>query len=238
MTKTKIALCTEDYELFSVESMAEALEIIEKGLCCKSIFLMPGNSADFMLAAFCANKEEAAEYYTSALCAAAFLITKRGLPLSELVFETPEGEIEIFHTDTDKFSVKIPKCKQMLSFSTELFGSDIKGRDLVVKKRFRALHADDISVFSDDVLKRLVILDEPLPCGVLVSSSSNGNLAVRYYCGFSFEAVSPLLLYSAAAFNERIISGKAVLDTTVENEGISFAAEAFSVTVTAHAKFI
>ncbi|MBE6645460.1 MAG: hypothetical protein E7612_08830 [Ruminococcaceae bacterium] len=238
MTKSKITVCTEKYELFSVENRDEAFEILKKELSYKSIFLMPGDSSDFKLLAYDLNKEELSEYYTSALCAAAFLINKRGLPFSEVDFETPEGKIEIFYTDADKFSVKITKCKQLLSYSTEIFGCEIKYRDLLVKKKFRAIHTDDILLISDDILKSLVLVDDSLPCGVLASASQNGELAVRYYSDFISESVSPLLLYSAAAFNERIISGGSALNFVAEKERIFILAEPFSVTVAVQPEFI
>ena len=238
MTKTKIAFCTEEFDFFSVKNKDDVFEILENGLGRKSIFLMPGKSADFMLMAYNVNKDEMLEYYTSALCAAAFLVTKRGLPLHEIVFETSEGEIKIIHTDTDGFSVKIAKCKQILTLSAELFGCDVKWRDLFVKKRIRAVHTDDISVFSNDVLKRLLLLDGPLPFVTLASSSLKGNLAVRYYSEFNLEALSPIVIYSAAAFNERIISGAAALKLFADGGKISFVAEPFSVTVSARPEII
>jgi len=157
MTKSKITVCTEKYELFSVENRDEAFEILKKELSYKSIFLMPGDSSDFKLLAYDLNKEELSEYYTSALCAAAFLINKRGLPFSEVDFETPEGKIEIFYTDADKFSVKITKCKQLLSYSTEIFGCEIKYRDLLVKKKFQVKPLIVLIVGNQLILKQSVL---------------------------------------------------------------------------------
>ncbi len=91
-----------------------------------TVILYPSMSADFALFSCDKNMEESEKYVLSALAAGAFIFDYRGLPLSEAVFETPIGKIEIFNTGSGEISVNSMKCKHLYTNKAfDFLGADV-----------------------------------------------------------------------------------------------------------------
>lgn len=238
MKPLKVTFLDEVFEFFSVENENKISVFLKQRPENAKIFLYPSLIADFSLKSFEKGAKQANEYYTSALIATAFLILKRGLPLSDVLFETPIGNIEVFCTDTGWFNLKIPKCKQLLTKTSELRGCDVQWTDLDFGCVIRAVHTDDTASFIKDSLSEFSVLDNRVPSAVILSSSENGNITVNYCTHFSKNPPSRLLLYSASAYNEYLHSGRKASFLKSESENIALSADVFSVTVFAKPRFL
>ena len=205
---TRFNLLGDAFELFSLNSEEEIAERVALGGEDLRVFLLPSLTVDFALRAYDKNREECQEYYAVALIAAAFLTRKRGLPLSELLFDTPCGNVEVFCTGEGFLKIKIDKCKHILSSHTGCAGCDMKYNDFLVTKRIRAIHTEDVSLFSKSRLSEFAMLGSPFPVAVISSFSESGilkmNFCKDYSCGFA----SNLLLWCCAALNEGAAEGR------------------------------
>lgn len=228
---TKIDLLGDTFEIFSLSSEEEIDGKFKEGGEEMRVFLLPSLTADFALRVYDKSQKEHREYHAAALIAAAFLIRKRGLPLSDIVFEAPCGKIKVFCTGEGVLRITIDKCKQLLSAQDERTGCDVKYNDLFVTKRIRALHAEDASLFRLSRLSEFAMLDTEFPSAVLLSSQEEGTLKMYSCRGYSEDFTSSLLLWCCAAFNERTVSRNSLSKFQIPEYSAALEASASSVTV-------
>lgn len=227
----KIDLLGDIFEIFSLgadEKNPEDLKTNAENIC---VFLYPSLAADFSVKAYSRVKENYCDYYAAALIAAAFLIMKRGLPLSEIVFETPRGNIAVFCTGRGVLKVKIDNCKLLLSSKRELSGCEMEYNDIFIGEKIRALHTDDPDLFEIEKLRELAVASSGFPSAVILSSSDVDKLRMRSCRDFSEAFVSNLLLLSSAAYNEWVISRRKFGKFLAEENNSAFEVAHSSVTV-------
>ncbi len=228
---TKIDLLGDVFELFS---LGNEEEIDQKIKACREgayVLLAPSLTADFKLRMYTKNEEKSREYYAAALIAAAFLIKKRGLPLSDILFETPCGNIEVFYTGRGALKIEVDKCKHLLSSQTVCAGCVAKYNDFFITKRIRAVHTDDISLFSKSNLPEFAICDLEFPVSVILSSNEEREVKMHPYSDFCGEFTSNLLLWCCAAFNERMLYHSSASKFQVSEYGAILEVTPSSVTV-------
>ena len=196
----EINVLGDSFLFFSFESEKRLDEALVLGKRC--VILLPSLLADFRVIGYESNKKELYDYYSAAICAAAHLTEKRGLPLSDLSFETPNGIIEIFHTGVGLFTVNINKCKVLLSKSVELCACRLDACDVFVNGIFRVVGASSAKRFDDKLLPRLAGADFPLPCAAVVCSSERGRISLKRYSDYNPTPPSSVLTYAAAAYKE------------------------------------
>lgn len=225
----KIDLLGDAFEVFSLgcdEKTPEDMKINAENVC---VFLTPSLAADFSLKAYSSAKEEYCDYYAAALIAAAFLVVKRGLPLSDIVFETPRGNITVFHTGSGKFKIRVEKCKLLFSSKLELSGCEIKYDDIFISEKIRAVHTDDMALFKTEKLCEFVVSDSPFPSAVILSMAKGQKLDVRSYRDFSVTFISNFLLWCGGAYNEKMKAGSAPRKFVSEEYGSVFEPAASAV---------
>ena len=199
----KIDLLGDVFEIFSLECDEKIPEEMKTNTEIIRVFLAPSLTADFSVKAYFGAKEEYCDYCAAALIAAAFLVIKRGLPLSDMVFETPRGNITIFHTGAGKFRAKVDKCKLLLSSKLEHSGCDIEYIDIFLGGIIRAIHTDDPDLFKTEKLRELVTTSSAFPSAVILSSSNGDKLKMSSYMDFSLAHISNFSLWCCAAYNEK-----------------------------------
>ena len=228
---TKIDLLGDTFELFSLtceEEIFEKPELVGAGI---QVFILPSFTADFAIRVYDKNKKECQEYYAAALIAAAFLTRKRGLPLSEISFEAPCGNIDVFCTGNGVFKIKIDKCKHLLSSVAVCTGCDEKYNDFLVTKKIRAIHTEDISCFSKSRLAEFAMLGSPFPAAVISTFSEAGKLKMNSFRDYTALFISNILLWCCAALNEMITAGKSVCRFHLPDYGAEVEVTSSSVTV-------
>ena len=157
MNPSRISLGSESFLLFPSACRTETVdEIINRYIEENLVFILPSIEEDFKIAAF-KNKKPLIEYYSSAICAAHYLIEKMGLPLSEITFETPNGKIEIFNTGACKFTASIDRCKFLFAKEEEFQGCYIECVDVLLLRHIKAMISKDSESFSKDALKEILM---------------------------------------------------------------------------------
>ena len=234
MQPTKINVMGDDFLLFS---LAHGREAPCKAISCgakAAVLLMPGIEEDFSITAYSDGGKPMCEYYAAAICAAAFLKQKRGLPLSEFTFETPGGIVEVFSTGADKYTIAVQKCKQLYIKSIDLLGCDFEYSDIRVNEQlFRTVSATDIKLFDRRILPKLVAVGASMPCSIVLSSSSKGKLMTDYYTDFSSVKPTRLLINAAAAYKEYLSGHSADADFLLEDGASACRVQYSTVTLTA-----
>ena len=228
---TKIDLLGDVFELFSLNCEEEIVKNLKSCGAGIKAFLTPSLEADFSLRVYDKNNEECREYFAAALIAAAFLTQKRGLPLSEILFEAPCGNIEVFCTGNGTFQTRIDKCKQLLSSQAEFAGCDVKYNDFFIMKKIRAIHTEDITVFSKSGLSEFVMLGTEFPAAVILSSALDNRLQMHSFRDHSATFVSNLSLWCCAALNEWITARKTIRKFQTAEYGLVLEPSEHSVTV-------
>ncbi len=166
----------------------------------RCVILLPSLDADFRVIGYEKGGKPLYDYYSAALCAAAHLTSKQGLPLSEIVFEIPTGFLKIACTGGGLFSVDVNKCKLMLPKNVEICGCEADVCDVLAQGLFRVMTVCDAARFDKKVLSRLSSAVLPLPSAVVLSSLENERLSVRTYTDYNPTPPSSLLAYAAAAY--------------------------------------
>ena len=105
---------------FSLQSDEEIKKAVSFDKRC--VILLPSLDADFKIVGYEKGGVPLCDCYSAAVCAAVHLVKKRGLPLPEISFQTPNGILQILCTGGGEFSVYVDKCKLLLSKSIEICG--------------------------------------------------------------------------------------------------------------------
>lgn len=212
MNYTKIRVLGDEMHLFSLKDDKEW-----QGNTSRAVLLLPSLTADFKIS----TDKENSDCYAAALSAAAFLIEKRGLPLSDILFETPHGNIQVFNTGKGEFSFTINKCKLLCANSAFVKGCDVEFFDVFVGSACRVIYTKDTELFSLDSLPSFVTVGERIPDAVVLLGEHKKYSAKESPVqneGFSYKAeayteharasLSTPLIYAAAAYSEYIRKGK------------------------------
>ncbi len=164
-----------------------------------TVFLTPSLNCDFKISAYTVSKNPVSEYYAAAFCAAAFLIFKRGLPLDEISFETPNENIEIFNTGNGMMSAKLKKRKQLITNKTEILGCSVKYTDVDMGKIIRTAEIPLLENASADISINYLLASEPMPNAVVLYEEKDGFLKLRPENNHSKNKISSLFAFAAAA---------------------------------------
>lgn len=227
----KIQLFGEAFEICSARCESEIAEKLNMDSNGAKVFILPSLTADFKIRAYDSMKKECAEYYAAALTAAAFLIYKRGLPLSEINFETLHGNVRVFCTGNRTLKVRLDKCKLLLSAEKELQGCIVNYNDLFLARKIRAIHSEGENLFKEENLSGFVMPDSEFPSAVIMSSTRENVLLMKSYRDFTKIFVSSLLLWCCAAYNEAIVARRPVSRFEVSEYSASLEVAFSSVTV-------
>lgn len=233
MQPTKISVMGDDFLLFSLsDSGGVSCEAAAHGA--KAVVLLNvGVKEDFSLTAYSNESTPLCEYCSAAICAAAFLRQKRGLPLSEFAFETPNGILEIFSTGADKYRVTAPKCKRLYTKSIDLLGCDAEYSDIRVGGQlFRTVSAKDIKLFDRGILPKLTAVDDALPSSIVLSSSCNGKLFRDCYTDFSAVKPTSLSINTVAAYSEYSYKKAVTADFCLDDGATAFSVRYSDVIIT------
>ena len=207
----EISVLDESYLFFSLSLDGDASEYVHIGERC--VFLLPSVIADFRVTGYEKNGKPLYDYYSAAVCAAAYLIRKRGLPLSEITFETPKGILEIFCTGSGSLSLKINKCKLLLSNHIEICGCVPNAFDADLGGVFRVVSIPFDAEIGKALAPRLVSAALPLPEAVILSTLRDNGLFIKVYSDHNPTPPSKLLCCAAAAFT----TGRGGAEFSLEN---------------------
>ena len=196
MKPAKISVMDEPHILYSLPC-----ENSSCGLTDGAVILLPSLTADFLVKTYSDGSKRPTDYYAAAVCAAAFLVLERGLPLSEITFETPSGNISISYTGGNLFSLTIPKCKFLFTNSNEIMGCEVKSSDVLVGARYRVIHTAHGEGFDTKGLPLFLTRTGEMPDAVVHSYFSDGELKYFSYADHSLKKPSSLSLFAAAAYN-------------------------------------
>ena len=200
MIPYEISVLGDRFLFYSLPSDDEAAKVLELGVRC--IILLPSLDADFRIVGCEMGGKPLCDYYSAAVCAAAHLTLKQGLPLSEIGFETPQGFLKIFCTGDGLFHVAVDKCKLLLSKSIEICGCESDVYTVLAHGMFCVMRICDVTRFDKKALRRLASVSLPLPSAVVLTSMKNSTLSVRTYADYNQSPPSSVLEYAAAAFCE------------------------------------
>lgn len=196
----EISVLDESYLLFSLPCGANVSEYARVGE--RSVFLLPSVNADFRIMGFGKGGKPLYDYYSAAVCAAAYLAVKCGLPLAEINLETPNGNLEILCTGSDSFSVKINKCKLLFSNHIEICGCIPDVAEVETGGMFRVASVPFCAKFSEALAPRLAGAAFPLPQAVILSTLRDNELFIKAYADYNPIPPSTILCYAAAAYKE------------------------------------
>ena len=196
----EISILDESYLLFSLPNDSKIPECARIGERC--VFLLPSVSADFRITGCGKGGKPFFDYYSAAVCAAAYLTVKCGLPLTEINFETPNENLEIFCTGSGSFSVKINKCKLLFSNHIEICGCVPDVFEVDTGGAFRVASVPSDAKFSESLAPRLAGAALPLPQAVILSTLRDNELSIKAYADYNPTPPSTLLCYAAAAYKE------------------------------------
>ena len=151
MKPEKISVMDEAFFLYSLTG-DEGYDEVRDG----AVILLPSLSADFLVRT--ANKCGVlpTDYYAAAVSAAAFLIMRRGLPLSEIFFETPHGNLEICCTGRGFFTLTVPKCKLLSRGSQEIMGCEVPVAEVITGAKYKVIHTPHAKGFDTSKLPLFV----------------------------------------------------------------------------------
>ena len=183
MIPYEISVLGDRFLFFSLPSDEEIKNVVSFDKRC--VILLPSLDADFKIVGYEKGGAPLCDYYSAAICAAVHLVKKRGLPLSEISFQTPKGILQILCTGGGMFGVLVNKCKLLLSKDVEICGCEPDVCDVEVHGKFRVMRLCEVDGFEKKNLKRLASVALPLPCAVVLSSMENGKLRVRTYTDYN-----------------------------------------------------
>ncbi len=210
MNPVKIRVMDDDFLVFSLAENAERMEKLNGFEFEYAVFLSPSMDADYYIEAYSKKKKTLSDHYAAAVSAAAFLVLKRGLPLSEISFETASGFIDVFCTGSGLFTVSIQKCKHLYTKTLDVMGCDIRYIDILAGNPCRVINTKNIENFDVSCLPRFVTADENFPAAVVLSSNNGGEVDIVAYTDFNFSAPPRLSLFAAAAYSEKYSYGSGI----------------------------
>ena len=200
MIPYEISVLGDRFLLFSLPSDKEIPSAQAFGERC--VILLPSLVADFRVVAYEKCGKPLADYYSAAVCASAHLTVTRGLPLPEISFETPNGNLEILCTGSGLFSVNVEKCKLSSSKNIEICGCEVDICNVFVQGKFCVMRIFDASRFDEKTLRCLVSANLPLPSAVILTSGKNDVLRMQAYSEYNPTPPSSVLTHAAAAYAE------------------------------------
>ena len=165
-----------------------------------TVGLLPSITADFSLIGYTKLGKPLSDYRAAAISAAAFLVLKRGLPLSEILFETPGGNIEVFYTGGRIFEVSTPKCKQIITNKIEVMGCVVEYADFCTDALFRVIRTDNIDNFDLKIIPRFASVGEKTPSSVILYSVKDSKIDMRTYSEFNPSPPSAITCFGIASY--------------------------------------
>lgn len=222
----EISVLGEDFLFFSLTSESEADAALKFSK--RSAILLPSLNADFRIAGYYEKGKPLCDYYSAALCAAVHLVKKRGLPLSDITFETPNGNLEILCTGDGIFTVSVDKCKLLLSNSIPLAGCMLDIKDVFSKSVFRVVRVGDVLRFDKKMLPRIASSQLPMPCSVVLYSSDGRRICVRSYADYNPAPPSSILINAAVAYSEYLDFGAGCVKSVLHLDDSSFCRVSYS----------
>ncbi len=198
MTSYNINIFNEEYFLFSV-SENDAKNGYASPLLGNTVILSPSLCADIRVDAYSSTNRSFCEHYAAALCAAAFIILKRGLPLGSLITETPNGNIEIFNTGRGVFSVNIIKCKVLYTKTVEIMGCDLSFYDVDLGFPVRAIPTSSLDGFDVNAIPLCLLFGNRLPCAVVVYEMVGDVVKFRRFDTHSKYKISDIAAFAAVS---------------------------------------
>ena len=189
-----------------------------------TLFLLPSLECDFHVSSL---EPRHSGYLAPAYAASLFLTGERGLPLDELVADTPDGACFIKKLgNSGKYGLVMPKCR-FLYTKTAIFDGDIHLRASCVKilnHTVCIVDTLDATMVSDTVMKRLLLSDcgENISASAAVSFNGEGLFAKAAYLDPSDRAL-PHLLACALASRHFLRCGASILKINLGGSEFHFA---------------
>ncbi len=165
-----------------------------------AVILSPSDTADFKISAWDVFEKPMLEYYSSAFAAASFLIFERGLPLSEITFETPCGIIEVFDTGKGFLSLIIRNCKQLYTKVIEIAGCSAEYTDVYISFSARCVKTSAVHACAEDLGVHYLLHGNSVPSSALVYEIRGNVISFSYYSEHSKCKISSLAAFAAAAY--------------------------------------
>lgn len=203
MNPVRIKVMSDDFLVFSLPCGVLQTEFLSKYDFEYAVIISPSVEADFHISTYSKGENIILDNYAAAISAAAFLVLKRGLPLSEISFETPSGIVNIFCTGDSMFKVLITECKELCTKSTEILGCEIEYTDVLLWGTVRVVKAKNIEAFDVSALPGFLLAGGKLPDSVALSSKRDEKLSVIAYNKFNPAPLTTLHSFAAAAYLEK-----------------------------------
>ena len=168
-----------------------------------AVLLSPSLSADFAVSGIKNAKTTTADPYTSAICSAAYLNMKSGLPLSEITFETESGNVEIFNTGVGQYLITLNKCKHLSEKTMHVGGSDIEFSDVLCGSVCRIAFVNEDAVVRPELARILTLASDRIPSAVVFATAPNscGEISrLRSYFEHSAAPPSRAAICAVAAY--------------------------------------
>ena len=182
MTSYNTSIMGREYKFISVlerevKNIPQILSNIKK----ETVVLSPSVKSDFSVSVYTADAKKEENFIFPLVLAADFLISKRGLPLSEIEFEASCGALKIFNTVQGVYNINAPKCKQIFSKTTEFMGCKIKYTDVILDRLYRVLFVDNPKLFDIENLIGLIRVDNEMPSVSALATVDGNNVSFTSY---------------------------------------------------------
>ncbi len=168
-----------------------------------SVILLPSLCADFYTAYLPASERPPADHLVAAACSAAHLTLSRGLPLDEILFDTPKGFLKIICTGTGWFEFSVAKCKQLYTNTAILAGCELEYSDVFVGERVRVVRAQRAADFDPSLLARLAVTDSGAATAVVLYGSDGEITVYDGHAGAHTSRLMGAIAASVAELGER-----------------------------------
>ncbi len=181
------------------------------GLNCPTVILSPSVTQDFKIELSANTEGCVGNYHAAAISAAAFLIEKRGLPLDEIIFESPCCDITVSTQKSGHYSIKTNKCKFLFTKPVEIQGAEVDFSDILISGNlFRCIRCESLDFFDDRIARALTHAEKQIPSAVILLPLDNDISALKYYTGYTVPSPSALLCRVAGAYAAFVFSGHAI----------------------------
>ena len=195
-----IGLMNELFMLYSLSAVPDSVEeFIAGNNTANTVFLTPGTDADFSVRAYNRSACLFKEHYAAALVAAAFLVSKRGLPLSEITFETPSGNIDIFNTGGGVYVAVIKKRKQSCTKSTDILGCGVESTDVFFDFCVRCAHVGSLDNVDEEAFSLYLSVGNSVPADVVIYELSEDLLKIKRVPKYLKHPISNITAFAAAS---------------------------------------
>ncbi len=203
MNPVRIKVMSDDFLVFSLPCGAINNDFLNNYEFDFAVILLPSIEADFYIEVYSKRKDLITDNYAAAISAAAFLVLKRGLPLSEIRFETSTDFVDVFYTDNGMFSVPIQKCKELCTKTTEFFGCETEYTDVSLCDTVRVVKSKDIKNFDLSALPGFLHAGGKLPESVILTAMRDNKLDVLIYNEYNPRPLTTLHSHAVAAFLQK-----------------------------------